>query len=78
MKVVIRAEIPASEPHGNVITHAKEPYCWKVGKGNHTSPIRHVAEDLVLHPEETRAVSHHQFRIGLTFEAYYKLFSISL
>lgn len=48
VEVVVRAKVPTSEPHGDIIPHSKEPNDGKVGKRNYTRAIRHVAENLVL------------------------------
>lgn len=34
MEVVICGEVPASEPHGKVVAHAKEPEHGEVDEGN--------------------------------------------
>jgi hypothetical protein len=47
VEIIVCPEIPAREPHDNVVPHAKEPYEGKVGKGDDACSVGHEAEELV-------------------------------
>lgn len=46
VKVVVRSKIPARQPNGHIVSHAKKPNKGEVGEGNNARTIRCVPQDL--------------------------------